>query len=121
MANNVARIHVRFNLDDEIHKKVYNYLERLDENSTKSKNQFIIDVLDASFDKLYDERNPEQLITRRELAIFKKEIETMVKDEIIRSLGTFISGTRTAFQAQTEHKEEPEVSNDVADTINSWF
>lgn len=41
MANNVARIHVRFNLDDEIHKKVYNYLERLDENSTKSKNQFM--------------------------------------------------------------------------------
>ena len=45
----------------------------------------------------------------------------MVKDEIIRSLGTFISGARTTVQAPVEHKEEPEVSNDVADAINSWF
>lgn len=121
MASNVERVHVRFNLDDELHKKVYNYLEKFDANQGKSKNQFIIEVLDSCFDKLYDEKNPEHLITRRELVMFRKETETLIRDEIIRCLSSLISGSRVMNPVQTDQKEEQEVSSDVADAINSWF
>ena len=93
MASNVERVHVRFNLDDELHKKVYNYLEKFDANQGKSKNQFIIEVLDSCFDKLYDEKNPEHLITRRELVMFRKETETLIRDEIIRCLSSTLRAT----------------------------
>ena len=48
------RINVRFNLSDEEHKSIIDYLNSLDKEKYKSRNQFIIDAIKSAI--AYEEK-----------------------------------------------------------------
>lgn len=118
----VVKHYLRLNLQNEQHQRIQNVLATLDKDIHKSENQFIIKAIDfyiksfedcGTIEKIPQKKTPEY-ITRDDLTDFRKEIESEVKDEIIRLLGAAMiggsiarvqesrTGTETVQEAETE-------------------
>lgn len=128
----VARLSLRLNLQNEQHSRVYRVLSSLNRDIHKSENQFIINAVDfyiSSFDR--DEimepvpAGKPQYITADDLEEIKSDMESSLKDELIRLLGSAITGSpaagRQEIRADPVLKEDTgEVNPFAAEAANRW-
>lgn len=128
----VARLSLRLNLQNEQHSRVYRVLSSLNRDIHKSENQFIINAVDfyiSSFDS--DEilkpaaAGKPQYITADDLEEIRREMESSLKDELIRLLGSAITGSpasgRREIRADTVMEENiGEVNPFAAEAANRW-
>lgn len=129
----VVRYSLRLNLENEQHQRIQKVLVGLDKGIHKSANQFIIKAIDfyiQSFaeddimDILQEKKHP-KYVEIEDLADIRKEIESELKDELIRLLGSAITGGLAVREkmdnGEAVHKEETE-ENDfyAAEAANRW-
>lgn len=127
----VVKHYLRLNLQNEQHQRIQKVLATLDKGIHKSENQFIIKAIDFYIKSFEDDgimdriqqKKKTEYVTVDELAELRKEIESEVKDEIIRLLGSaMIGGSIVRVQdsnVQTENvqKEETEERNPVVSEL----
>ncbi|MDE6054109.1 MAG: hypothetical protein K2G55_10180 [Lachnospiraceae bacterium] len=129
---NVIKHCLRLNMQNEQHQRIQRVLEGLNKDIHKSENQFIIKAVDfyiRSFEeddiveKQHRSRKPEY-VTVEAIEGIRKELESSMKDELIRLLGTAITGGITVRAADSSNKcvqEEPEENNPyAAEAANRW-
>ncbi len=129
---NVIKHCLRLNMQNEQHKRIQKVLEGLNKDIHKSENQFIIKAIDfyiRSFEeddiaeKQHRNRKPEY-VTVEAIEGIRKELESSMKDELIRLLGTAITGGLTVRAADSSNKriqEETEENNPyAAEAANRW-
>ena len=129
----LVRYCLRLNLENEQHKRIQKVLVGLNKDIHKSANQFIIKAIDfyiQSFEEddlmgmLQEKKHPEY-VKMEDLADIRKEIESDLKDELIRLLGSAITGGLAvrgqADKGEAVHEEETE-ENDLyaAEAANRW-
>ena len=129
---NVIKHCLRLNMQNEQHQRIQKVLEGLNKDIHKSENQFIIKAVDfyiRSFEeddiveKQHQNRKPEY-VTVEAIEGIRKELESSMKDELIRLLGTAITGGITVRAADSSNKcvqEESEENNPyAAEAANRW-
>lgn len=129
----IVRFSLRLNLKNEQHANIYKVLSALDKDVHKSENLFIIKAIDfyiQSFEDEYFMNRPEQkkrekYVTIDELEGIRKEMESGLKDELIRLLGSAIMGSPVAREQESrresKQREETEESNPFAEeAANRW-
>ncbi|MCQ4756918.1 MAG: ATP-binding protein [Anaerostipes sp.] len=128
---------LRLNMNNPQHVKINEILCSIDKDVCKSKNQFIIDAIEfyiENFGKevLIKEDNSTRYVTTDELEEIKQEIMeaamTEARREVIRVLGTAVSGSRVtesvakAAIVNTEHEPEaPQDDEVVSGLATSWM
>lgn len=124
---------LRLNMQNEQHQRIQKVLEGLNKDIHKSENQFIIKAVDfyiQSFEdddimeKLHRKKKPEY-VTVEALEDIRRELESSMKDEMIRLLGTAITGgiTVRTDEGVTKHRqtEDPETDNPyMTEAANRW-
>ncbi len=121
---NIVSSSLRFNLENEQHLRVYQYLNKVDSDVHGSRNKFIIQALDEYFrgggDVSYgngkDSCDNEEFLER----VFEK-----TQEAVLRSLGCFYAGgggvVNNRIEMDEADKQEEEVLNmEVLGLINSW-
>lgn len=126
---NIVNSSLRFNLENEQHLRVYQYLSKLDGDVYGSRNKFIIQALDAYFkaggeligqdDK--EQREKEELLVR----IFE-----MTQEAVLKALGAFyagnFAGTKTDVGTNVDVLKDDNVEDDgvtnmeVLGLIEAW-
>lgn len=95
----IVRISLRLNLRNEQHSRIYKVLTALDKSVHKSENQFIVKAIDFYIQSFEDDaiineiQQKKRNITAKDLEDIRKEIESDLKDELIRLLGSIITGS----------------------------
>ena len=128
---------LRLNMNNPQHVKINEILCSIDKDVCKSKNQFIIDAIEFYIDNfgkqvLVKEETDTQYVTTDELEDIKKELMeaamTEARREVIRILGTAVSGsrvtepvTRAETEATIEEPEEPQDDEVVSELATSWM
>lgn len=120
------RYSYRTYLDNPQHVKINQILQNLDKINYKSKNKFISDAIEYYIDHLTSEGvvdviEDKRFVTEEEMLQLKKVIQentiSLVKDEIIKSLASIITGVNTS---QTNIPVQIEKDNElVAGDSNS--
>lgn len=124
---------LRLNMQNEQHQRIQKVLEGLNKDIHKSENQFIIKAVDfyiRSFEddgimeKLNRKKKPEY-VTVEALEDIRRELESSMKDEMIRLLGTAITGgiTGRTDEGVTKHRqmEDSETDNPyMTEAANRW-
>ncbi len=124
---------LRLNMQNEQHQRIQKVLEGLNKNIHKSENQFIIKAVDfyiRSFEdddiveKLHRKKKPEY-VTVEALEDIRKELESSMKDEMIRLLGTVITGgiTVRTDECVTKHRQSKDSEADnpyMTEAANKW-
>lgn len=125
---------LRLNMQNEQHQRIQKVLEGLNKDIHKSENQFIIKAVDfyiRSFEdddimeKLHQKKKPEY-VTVEALEDIRRELESSMKDEMIRLLGTAITGGITVRTAggtgqDSRQAEDPEADNPyMTEAANRW-
>lgn len=125
---------LRLNMQNEQHQRIQKVLEGLNKDIHKSENQFIIKAVDfyiRSFEdddimeKLHRKKKPEY-VTVEALEDIRRELESSMKDDMIRLLGTAITGGITVRMAEGTGKnshqaEDPEADNPyMTEAANRW-
>lgn len=114
---------LRLNMQNEQHQRIQKVLEGLNKDIHKSENQFIIKAVDfyiRSFEdddimeKLYRKKKPEY-VTVEALENIRRELESSMKDEMIRLLGTVITGGITVRTAESTGKQSRQSEDSEAD------
>lgn len=131
----VVKHYLRLNLHNEQHQRIQKVLTGLDKDIHKSENQFIIKAIDFyvksfedddTMDKIHRKKKPEYM-TAEDLEKLRKDIESEVKDEIIRLLGSVMIGGSAARaqgyrqEAPEEPKEENEEGNPVVSELAAMW
>lgn len=130
---NVIKHCLRLNMQNEQHQRIQKVLEGLNRDIHKSENQFIIKAIDFYIRSFEDDdlmerqrrnRKPEY-VTVEAFEDIRKELESSMKDELIRLLGTAITGGITAKTVESSNKsvqlEEQEENNPyAAEAANRW-
>lgn len=129
----IVRFSLRLNLKNEQHANIYKVLSELDKDVHKSENLFIIKAIDfyiQSFEDEYfmnrsEQKKREKYVTIDELEGIRKEMESGLKDELIRLLGSAIMGSPVAREQESrresKQREETEESNLFAEeAANRW-
>lgn len=124
---------LRLNLQNEQHQRIQEVLDGLNKDIHKSTNQFIIKAIDfylQSFEKddIMDgsqEKNRPAYVTVEELARMRKEIESSMKDELIRLMGlAFSGGLSMRVQAESRESVQTESAEDedpyAAEVASRW-
>lgn len=121
---NIVSSSLRFNLENEQHLRVYQYLNKVDSDVHGSRNKFIIQALDEYFrgggDVSYG--NGKDSCEREE---FLERVFEKTQEAVLRSLGCFYAGSGGSVingMAKDEaEKQEEGVSNmEVLGLIDSW-
>lgn len=125
---------LRLNMQNEQHQRIQKVLEGLNKDIHKSENQFIIKAVDfyiRSFEddgimeKLNRKKKPEY-VTVEALEDIRRELESSMKDEMIRLLGTAITGgitvrTDESTGKQSHRSEDSEGDNPyMTEAANRW-
>lgn len=129
----VVRLSLRLNLKNEQHSKIYKVLAALDKDVHKSENQFILNAIDFYIRSFEDDGIMEGLrqkdkpgyVTADDLADMRREIESSMKDELIRLLGSAMMGSPaargTVSRTEPVQREETEEINPfAAEAANRW-
>ena len=121
MANNIRSTNLRFNLEKDLQRKAWEYLQAMDKQEFKSYSHVISLALVDYFDRYYRTQADPYLETREREELFVKQIVEAVEHSLKQSLPIFLSGL-TAGMAQrvpqsrvslTPHEEsEPEADVD---------
>lgn len=129
----IVRFSLRMNLKNEQHSKIYKVLAALDKDVHKSENQFILNAIDfyiQSFDDdgimdVLRQKDKLRYVTADNLEDMRREIESSMKDELIRLLGSALMGGTaargTVSMTESMQREETEEANlFAAEAANRW-
>lgn len=129
----IVRFSLRLNLKNEQHSKIYKVLSALDKDVHKSENQFIIKAIEFYIQSFEDEdfmdkqkqKKRAKYVTVDELADIRREMESGLKDELIRLLGSAIIGSPTVRGQESRmepiQRKQTEESNPFAEeAANRW-
>lgn len=129
----IVRLSVRLNLKNEQHAQIYKVLAGLDKDVHKSENQFIINAIDFYIQSFEDDDIIDQLrkkdkpvyVTSDDLKDVRREIESSMKDELIRLLGSAMMGGQAtrgaAGRVESMQCGEAEEDNSfAAEAANRW-
>ena len=121
MTNNIRSTNLRFNLEKDLQRKAWEYLQAIDKQEFRSYNHAIALALVDYFDRYYRTQDDPYLETREREERFVGQIIEAVEKSLNQTLPLFLSGL-TAGMAQREpqsraslapHKEpEPEADVD---------
>lgn len=127
---NIIRFSLRLNLKNEQHSKIYKVLSTLDKDVHKSENQFILNAIDFYIQSFEDDgimdrlrqRDKPEYVTADDLADMRREIESSMKDDLIRLLGSAMMGSPAAREtvSTTEPMLGEEINPFVAEAANRW-
>lgn len=128
----IVRFSLRMNLKNEQHSKIYKVLAALDKDVHKSENQFILNAIDfyiQSFDDdgimdVLRQKDKLRYVTADDLEDMRREIESSMKDELIRLLGSAMMGGTaargTVSMTESMQREEKETNLFAAEAANRW-
>lgn len=119
---NIVSSSLRFNLENEQHLRVYQYLNKVDSDVHGSRNKLIIQSLDeyfrgggdVSYDGLRDSCENEEFLER----VFEK-----TQEAVLRSLGCFYAGNGGGVRSENVEvvKEEEGVTNiELLELVDKW-
>ena len=119
MANNIRSTNLRFNLEKELQRKAWEYLQAMDKQEFKSYSHVIALALVDYFDRYYRTQEDPYLETREREEHFVNQIVEAVERSLEHALPLFLSGL-TAGMAQREPQNRasfpaPEESESEAD------
>ena len=120
MANNIRSTNLRFNLEKDLQRKAWEYLQAMDKQEFRSYSHVIALALVDYFDRYYRTQDDPYLETREREERFVAQIIEAVEKSLNQTLPLFLSGL-TAGMAQREPQsraslpshEEPEPETDV--------
>lgn len=120
---NVVFCSFRMYLDNPQHLRIAKALKQLENDKTKSKNQFIADAVAHYLDHLDNEKNGQNYVTRSELENMKiglrEEILTILRNEFVRIYPPYPIAAMTARQVREQPTEE-EPDDIVMDLVSDW-
>ena len=120
---NVVFCSFRMYLDNPQHLRIAKALKQLENDKTKSKNQFIADAVAHYLDHLDTEKNGQNYVTRNELENMKiglrEEILTILRNEVIRIYSPYPIAAMPA-QQMREHTTEKKPDDIVMDLVSDW-
>lgn len=87
---NIVNSSIRFNLENERHLRVYNFLNQVNSEVYKSKNEFIIQALDTYFQGVGEMIREEEHEDREKILLEK--IFAKTQEAVIGALGCFYAG-----------------------------
>lgn len=123
---NIVSSSLRFNLENEQHLRVYQYLNKVDSDVYGSRNKFIIQALDdyfrgggdVSYNQEKDSCDNEEFLER----VFQK-----TQEAVLRSLGCFYAGSGGSINVNNrilnegaDGQEEGVTNMEVLGLIDSW-
>lgn len=123
---NIVSSSLRFNLENEQHLRVYQYLNKVDSDVHGSRNKFIIQALDEYFRGGGDvsSGNGKDSCDNEE---FLEKVFEKTQEAVLRSLGCFYAGSggdvnvNNGIVKEGSDKQEEGVSNmEVLGLIDSW-
>lgn len=99
----VVRHIIRLNMQNEQHQRVEKVLANLNKKIYKSANQFVINAIDYYIKSLENEEDliePSQIknvryLTEEDLQDIKRQLESEMKEEMVRLLGIFMLGNHS--------------------------
>ena len=120
MRNNIRSTNLRFNLEKDLQRKAWEYLQTMDKQEFKSYSHVIVLALVDYFDRYYRTQEDPYLETREREERFVAQIIEAVEKSLNQTLPLFLSGL-TAGMAQREPQsrasltphEKPEPEADV--------
>ena len=120
MANIIRSTNLRFNLEKDLQRKAWEYLQAMDKQEFRSYSHAIALALVDYFDRYYRTQDDPYLETRERVERFVAQIIEAVEKSLNQMLPLFLSGL-TAGMAQREPQsraslpshEEPETETDI--------
>lgn len=127
--NKVKCYTLRLNLDNEQHRRVYEFIENLNPDIYKSKNQCLVERIDPLYDKKLGDADGTLIKNEQKLI---NDIKDSTEEAIIRILGNFFCGNggKVMLASGTYSKEKKQVSTDtekgvtnpeITDVMNRWY
>ena len=118
MAANIRNTNLRFNLEKDLQRKAWEYLQTMDKQEFRSYSQVIALALVEYFDRYYRTQEDPYLETREREEQFVNQIVEAVERSLAQALALFLSGL-TAGLTQREPQNRasfpaPEESGPVA-------
>ena len=101
MRNNIRSTNLRFNLEKDLQRKAWEYLQTMDKQEFKSYSNVIALALIDYFDRYYRTQEDPYLETREREEHFVNQIVEAVERSLEHALPLFLSGL-TAGMAQRE-------------------
>ena len=122
MANNIRSTNLRFNLEKDLQRKAWEYLQTMDKQEFKSYSHATALALVDYFDRYYRTQEDPYLETREREELFVKQIVDAVENSLKQALPLFLSGL-TAGMAQREPQIRasfPTPENSQPDSDVDW-
>ena len=92
MSENIRSTNRRFNLDKDVQKRAWQYLQTMDKKKFKSYSQIIAISLVDYFDRYYQKQDDPYLETREHEERFVAQIVTAVENAMDRTLPVYLAG-----------------------------
>ena len=92
MSENIRSTNLRFNLEKEIQKRAWQYLQTMDKQHFKSYSNVIAVALVEYFDRYYRSQDDPYLETREREERFVNQIVSSVKSAMEKTLPVFLAG-----------------------------
>ena len=92
MRNNIRSTNLRFNLEKDLQRKAWEYLQTMDKQEFKSYSQVIAAALVDYFDRYYKSREDPYLETREREEQFVQQIVSAVEKSMEKALPVFLAG-----------------------------
>lgn len=116
MSQNVKSTNLRFNLDKDIQRKAWDYLQSMDKQKFKSYSHVIALSLVEYFDRYYRTQDDPYLETREREERFVTQIVETVEKSLQNSMPIFLAGCIAGIsQVATSPSEIQPVSEQEAD------
>lgn len=118
MSNNIRNTNLRFNLDKDLQRKAWQYLQTMDKQVFKSYSHVITLALVDFFDRQYLILDDPYLETREREEHFVEQIVLSVENALKRAIPTFFTGytdnlQKNDFPVCTPFPPEDEVQTDI--------
>ena len=116
MTNTIRSTNLRFNLEKDLQRKAWEYLQAMDKQEFKSYCHVITLALVDYFDRYYRTQEDPYLETREREERFVAQIIEAVEKSLNQTLPLFLSGLTTGMaqsRASLPSHEEPEPETDV--------
>lgn len=122
MRNNIRSTNLRFNLEKDLQRKAWEYLQTMDKQEFRSYSHVIALALVDYFERYYRTQEDPYLETREREELFVKQIVGAVENSLKQALPLFLSGL-TAGMVQREPQTRasfPTPANSQPDSDVDW-
>lgn len=101
MSENIRSTNLRFNLDKDVQKRAWQYLQTMDKKKFKSYSQIIAISLVDYFERYYKKLDDPYLETREREERFVEQIVTAVENAMNQTLPVYLAGCMAGIAQST--------------------